>query len=79
MDGQNGYAGAGSGLSAAKTAGSETADVKLTADEIKLIVFVLLALLVGAAAKHYRHAQPIDLPPRAPHVTPAPTRPVDYE
>jgi hypothetical protein len=53
--------------------------MKLTADEIKLIVFVLLALLVGAAAKHYRHAQRIDLPPRAPHVTPVPARPVDYE
>ena len=37
--------------------------MRLTADEIKLVVFVLLALLVGAAAKHYRATHPIHLPP----------------
>lgn len=39
--------------------------MKLTADEIKLVVFVLLALLVGAAVKHYRTQTP-ELLPRAP-------------
>jgi hypothetical protein len=53
--------------------------VKLTADEIRLLAFVLLALLIGAAVKHYRNAHPIDLPARPAHVTPAPLKPVDYE
>jgi hypothetical protein len=53
--------------------------VKLTADEIKLLVFVLLALLAGAAAKHYRNNHPIELPPRPAHATPAPKAQADDE
>jgi hypothetical protein len=53
--------------------------VKLTADEIKLLVFVLLALLVGVATKHYRNNHPIELPPRPAHATPAPKEPVEDE
>ena len=52
--------------------------MKLTTDEIKLVVFVLLALLVGAAAKHYRSSHPISLPP-AHHRTPVPKAPADPE
>ena len=37
--------------------------MRLTPAEIKLVVFALLTLLVGAAAKHYRTAHPIHLPP----------------
>ena len=44
--------------------------MRLTADEIKLVVFALLALLAGAVAKHYRTSHPIHLPP--PSATPAP-------
>ena len=51
--------------------------MKLTADEIKLVVFALLALLVGAAAKHYRTAHPIHLPP--PPASPAPRAPLESE
>jgi hypothetical protein len=58
---------------------SPSIDVKLTADEIRLIVFVLLALLVGAAVKHYRHGRPVELPPPPAHASPAPKAPVDYE
>lgn len=53
--------------------------MKLTADEIKLIVFVLLALLIGATAKHYRTNHPIDLPARPVQITPAPKTPVEAE
>ena len=44
--------------------------MKLTADEIKLVVFALLALLAGAVAKHYRTTHSIHLPP--PPATAAP-------
>jgi len=37
--------------------------VKLTTDEIKLVVFVLLALVVGAAVKHYRTPNIPPFPP----------------
>ena len=52
--------------------------MKLTTDEIKLVVFVLIALLVGAATKHYRTNHPIVLPP-APHRTPAAKAPAGAE
>jgi hypothetical protein len=42
--------------------------VKLTTDEIKLVVFILLALLLGAAVKHYR-APKLEIPPRSPTST----------
>ena len=53
--------------------------MKLTPDEIKLVVFVLLALLVGVAAKNYRAGHPIELPPRPPPLTAAPKAPADAE
>lgn len=44
--------------------------MKLTTDEIRLVVFVLLALLAGAAVKHYRSTR---LDPLTPARTTAPT------
>jgi hypothetical protein len=53
--------------------------MKLRADEIKLVVFVLLALLVGAAVQHYRHSHPVVLPPAPARLKPVPRAPVDFE
>jgi len=49
--------------------------MKLTPDEIRLVVFVLVSLVVGAAVKNYRHSHRITVPPPpalAPPATPAP-------
>ena len=53
--------------------------MRLSSDEIKLIVFVLLSLLVGAAVKHYRARQPMPLAPAAAQVVPAPRAAVESE
>jgi hypothetical protein len=37
--------------------------MKLTADEIKLVAFIVVALLVGAATRHFRHRGDFHLPP----------------
>jgi hypothetical protein len=61
--------------------GTHTPDetMKLTPDEIRLVVFILLALVVGAAVKNYRHRQQFDLPPPPARVAPATPSPADYE
>lgn len=43
--------------------------MRMTADEIKLVTFLLVALLAGAATKHYRatHPRPVSSTP-APRV-----------
>ena len=45
--------------------------MRLTVDEIKLIAFVVLGLLVGATTKHYRDVQRAKAEPPAQH-SPAP-------
>jgi hypothetical protein len=53
--------------------------MKLTADEIRLVVFVLVALVVGAAVKNYRHRHRIEVPPPPTLATPATPAPSDSE
>jgi hypothetical protein len=53
--------------------------MKLTPDEIRLVVFVLVALVVGAAVKNYRHRHRIEVPPPPTLATPATPAPVDSE
>src|SRR5436190_23108254 len=55
------------------------ASVKLRRDEIKLRVFIALALLVGSIVKTYRRNHPIALPARAARTLPAPKAAVDLE
>ena len=45
--------------------------MRLTVDEIKLIAFIVLGLLVGATVKHYRDIQRANAAPPAQH-SPAP-------
>ena len=40
--------------------------MRMTKDEITLVVVVLLVFVVGAAAKHYRNTHPQPAPPQAP-------------
>ena len=53
--------------------------MRLSPDEIKLVVFVLLALLVGATVKHYRSHRPMPARPPAAQVMPVARAAVDYE
>jgi hypothetical protein len=53
--------------------------MRLSADEIKLVVFVLLALLVGATVKHYRAHRPMPARPPPAQLTPVARTTVDYE
>ena len=46
--------------------------MRLTKDEIKLVVFLLAALLLGVTVKHYRHRDRERLPPRPAEVDSAP-------
>ncbi|MGC3989654.1 MAG: hypothetical protein QM796_08260 [Chthoniobacteraceae bacterium] len=39
--------------------------LKLTKQEIKLVVFVLLAILVGVVVKHYREQPVVPIPTMA--------------
>jgi hypothetical protein len=39
--------------------------MRLTKDEIKLVAFLLGALLLGATVKHYRHRDRVAFPPPA--------------
>jgi hypothetical protein len=43
--------------------------MRMTKEEIKIVTFVLVALLVGAATKSYRHAHP-----EPQKITPVPKR-----
>jgi len=52
--------------------------MRLTPHEIRVIVFVLLALLVGAVVKNRRDQRRIALPPAA-KITPPPKAPADFE
>jgi hypothetical protein len=52
--------------------------MKLTPDEIRLVVFILVALVLGAAVKNYRHKRQIELPP-PPQVMSATPAPADFE
>jgi hypothetical protein len=36
--------------------------MKLTPQEIRIVIFLLLALVVGSAVKHYRHRAPLPVP-----------------
>ena len=53
--------------------------MRLTKDEIKLVTFLLGALLLGVTVKHYRHREHLPLPPTAAQASPAPKADVDYE
>ena len=53
--------------------------MRLTADEIKLVVFLVVALLVGVTVKHYRHRDRLQLPPPAEQSISASKAEVDYE
>jgi hypothetical protein len=53
--------------------------MRLSSDEIKLVVFVLLSLLVGATVKHYRARQPMPVAPAAAQVVPGPRVAVDSD
>jgi hypothetical protein len=53
--------------------------MRLTKDEIKLVAFLLGALLLGVTVKHYRHRDRVQLPPAPVHATPPPKGEVDFE
>jgi hypothetical protein len=53
--------------------------MRLTRDEIKLVAFILGALLLGVTVKHYRHRNSIQLPPPPAHATPPSKGEVDFE
>ena len=53
--------------------------MRLTKDEIKLVAFLLSALLLGVTVKHYRHKSRPELPAPPAHVTQTPKGEVDYE
>ena len=53
--------------------------MRLTKDEIKLVSFLLGALLLGVTVRHYRHRDRVNLPPPAAHATPPPKAAVDFE
>jgi hypothetical protein len=53
--------------------------MRLTKDEIKLVAFLLLALLLGVTVKHYRHKNRPELPAPPAHVTQTPKGEVDFE
>jgi hypothetical protein len=46
--------------------------MRLTPDEIRLIVVITLALLIGATVKHYRHRSRAEPLPPAANATPTP-------
>ena len=50
--------------------------MKLTPDEIRLVVFVLVALVVGAAVMQYRHRKRSEIPPLPPPAALAPATPL---
>jgi hypothetical protein len=53
--------------------------MRLTRDEIKLVVFLLGALLLGVTIKHVRHRDRLVLPPAPAHAAPPPKGEVDFE
>ena len=53
--------------------------MRLTTDEIKLVAFVLGALVLGVAVKHYRHRDRAAMPPPAAPATPLPNTKADFE
>ena len=53
--------------------------MRLTKDEIKLVAFLLGALLLGVTVKHYRHRGRLPLPPPAAQAVTATKADVDYE
>jgi hypothetical protein len=53
--------------------------MRLTRDEIKLVVFILGALLLGVTIKHIRHRDRLVVPPASAHATPPPKGEVDFE
>jgi hypothetical protein len=52
--------------------------MRLTPHEIRVVVFILVALTVGALVKNYRARHRLALPPAA-KITPSPKAPVDFE
>jgi hypothetical protein len=52
--------------------------MRLTPGEIRVVVFLLLALVVGALVKNYRDRRHLALPPAA-KVTPPPSAAFDRE
>lgn len=53
--------------------------MRLTKDEIKIVAFLLGALLLGVTVKHYRHRERLPLSPAAAQAVPATKADVDYE
>ena len=51
--------------------------MRLTTDEIKLLTFILVALLAGAATKYYRTQHPRPLPATPPPAQ-SPVSPAGY-
>lgn len=39
--------------------------MKLTRDEVRIVIFILIALVVGAAVKSWRHREPLPVNPTA--------------
>ena len=53
--------------------------MRLTKDEIKLVAFLLAALVLGVTIKHYRHRDRVAIPPPPANATPPPKAEVDFE
>ena len=53
--------------------------MRLTKDEIKLVAFLLGALLIGISIKSYRHRHRIELPPPSAEAPSATKAEVDFE
>lgn len=53
--------------------------MRLTKDEIKLVAFLIAAILLGMTIRHYRHRDRLNLPTPPTLVTPVPRAEVDFE
>jgi hypothetical protein len=53
--------------------------MRLTKDEIKLVAFLLGAVLLGVTVKHYRHRHRLEFPPPPALEMPLPKAEADFE
>jgi hypothetical protein len=53
--------------------------MRLTSDEVKLVVFLLGALLLGVTIKHIRHRDRLALPPAPAQAAPPSKGEADFE